>query len=201
MPDFHTDHEISVIVGLGNPGGKYVQTRHNIGFRILDRLAADKPVSFKGGSPDYEIADFRVKSRNIRLIKPMTYMNNSGIAVAHIVRYYKIAPEEILVVCDDVNLPLGKIRVRSGGSDGGHNGLKSIIENLDDRDFPRVRIGVGPQPEKMALEDFVLAKFSQEENVVLDKLIDKTAEIIYGIINQGIQRKIATYKIEEDNKQ
>lgn len=154
---------MKMIAGLGNPGQTYDNTRHNVGWHVLDNIArlADIRIYINRnngltGSGFYE-------GEKLLLVKPLTYMNLSGECISSLARYYKLAPEDILVVCDDVYLPLGQLRLRRSGSDGGHNGLKNIIQLLGSQDFPRLRLGVGPQPEGMDLIDFVLRQMSGEE--------------------------------------
>jgi len=161
-----SDKMISTFIGLGNIGDKYAGTRHNLGFEVLSLLAQKLNIKPSSGNGDYYIAEKDVGENTIRLIWPTTYMNNSGLAVKQILDKYELTSEEIMILCDDINLPLGKIRIRSNGSDGGHNGLGSIIYHLETNKFPRLRIGVGPMPEKPENIDqieFVLGQFSDNE--------------------------------------
>ncbi len=184
---------IRTIVGLGNPGEEYKLTRHNVGFMIIDRLARQKRVDFKRMSKGYKSASFNLAGRNIRLIKPLTYMNNSGKAVSGAVERFGFSSTEMLVIADDVNLPLGKIRIRSKGSDGGHKGLKSVMDYLRTADFPRFRVGIGAPSKYMALEDYVLSPFTKEELEVLENVITHSVELIFRILIGNINSVNGTY--------
>lgn len=164
-----------IVAGLGNPGQQYGNTRHNIGFCALDALARDcggvrvEQVKFKSA-----VGEAMIAGKRTLLMKPGTFMNLSGEAVAEAARFYKIPPEHILIFSDDVSLPVGKMRVRSKGSAGGHNGLKNIIYQLGSDNFPRVRIGVGEKPHPdYDLADWVLGKFPPEDAKTLLTLMDK----------------------------
>lgn len=172
-----------LIVGLGNPGLSYEATRHNIGFRVLDSLARQEGISFQEESKGpVELARWG----DVRLIKPMTFMNLSGRAVRTWIEWLKLSARDVLVVVDDVYLPLGQLRLRSEGSDGGHNGLKSIEMELGSGEFARVRCGVGPIPERMALEDFVLGRFRSEEQKTVDEMVKQAVGLIGCCQEQGI---------------
>jgi PTH1 family peptidyl-tRNA hydrolase len=160
---------IKLIVGLGNPGPEYEQTRHNMGFLVVDEYLAKKRGRYTEQKELYQQATIQIKGEHIHLARPQTYMNLSGRAVAALMRIWELEPDELLVICDDFALPYGTVRIRAQGSDGGHNGLASIIEELGIQTFPRLRMGIGPCPEGLPFEDFVLQKFSQEE---LDQLAD-----------------------------
>ncbi|MCP4632574.1 MAG: aminoacyl-tRNA hydrolase [candidate division Zixibacteria bacterium] len=194
MSGFVINSNIRLIAGLGNPGSKYAGTRHNIGFKIVDALAKAKNVDSFKTVKDFKTVSFRVRGIDRRLIRPITYMNNSGHAVLNAVRRYRLQPYEVLTVTDDTNLLLGKIRVRKSGSDGGHNGLKSIIEHLDTDDFPRLRVGVNSAPHGVLLEDYVLEKFSNLELKDVNKVIELAVDLIFKILQQGIDSVKGTYK-------
>ncbi len=161
--------KIKLVVGLGNPGTEYEGTRHNIGFDLVDRLAAGND------SPWSRERKFRAKvargENGVILAKPLTFMNLSGNAVARLGRFYKLHPNQILVVYDDLDLPVGKIRFRKEGSSGGHNGIKSIIEFLSTKDFPRLKLGIGAADQKETVIDHVLGKFSANEAEELEKVL------------------------------
>lgn len=174
------------IFGLGNPGREYEMTRHNVGFMVVDALAEKIGVDFKPGAGDYLIGSGRRAGKEILLVKPLTYMNNSGVAVKDVVEKYKIDLRDILVICDDLNLPLGVIRIRQKGSDGGHNGLYSIIYHLKTMEFPRLRCGIG-NPEKMKnMVDFVLSKFDEDEIEILKEMIARAVDATLCFISDGI---------------
>ncbi|OQY10020.1 MAG: aminoacyl-tRNA hydrolase [Marinitoga sp. 4572_148] len=169
---------MKIIIGLGNPGPRYVFTKHNVGFLVIDRYYELNKEIFK----KIEKRTFEGYYNNdLMLIKPLTYMNLSGKVLYELKNHYNNA-ENILVIYDDVALDLGKIRIRKNGSAGGHNGLKSIISVLQSTDFPRIRVGIGPKPEYMDLADFVLSEFSNEEYYKINKVIDKMIPAINLII-------------------
>jgi PTH1 family peptidyl-tRNA hydrolase len=156
---------------------------------VIDNLAEQWKADFREGKGDYHSAEVRLPDERIVLLKPATYMNNSGIAVRDVVSFHKLSLREILVVCDDAAIPLGKIRIRPGGSDGGQNGLKSVIYHLNDNAFPRLRIGVAnPMMAKMDLADFVLSKFLPEEKTVLKKIIDVSVEAVQEWVRHGTDK-------------
>ncbi|KAA3598041.1 MAG: aminoacyl-tRNA hydrolase [Calditrichaeota bacterium] len=163
-----------LIVGLGNPGATYKKTRHNIGFEVLDLIASDENLKFSKGKGKYNEVSFFLGTQKLILAKPLTFMNLSGFAVRQLLDFYKIEVEDLLVVCDDVNISFGKLRIRTKGSAGGNNGLKSIIQHLHTNEFSRLRIGVGVENNPASLANFVLGKFSEEETENLEK-IKKTA--------------------------
>lgn len=178
---------MKLIAGLGNVGSKYTFTRHNAGFMLIDSIALNAGLSLKENSRlKCFIAKFTANSEDYLLIKPTTFMNLSGEAVRAVADYYKIAVNDILVVFDDISLELGKIRFRPNGSDGGHNGIKSVIQHLGTKDVARLKIGIGPQPS-IPSEVFVLQNFSNDE---LDKLKETLAIAKEGIacyFTNGIQ--------------
>ncbi len=176
------------IFGLGNPGSEYEMTRHNVGFMVVDAIAKNLGIDFKPGKGEYVIGFGKYKDKKISLVKPFTYMNNSGIAVKDVVERFKIDFKDTFVICDDLNLPLGMIRIRQKGSDGGHNGLYSIIYHLKTIEFPRLRCGIG-NPEKMKnMVDFVLSKFEADEIEKLNNMIDRAVEATLCFISDGILR-------------
>jgi len=174
------------IFGLGNPGSEYEMTRHNVGFMVVDAIAKNLKIDFKHGKGEYVIGSGKYKGREILLVKPLTYMNNSGVAVKDVVEQFKIDVKDIWVICDDLNLPLGMIRIRQKGSDGGHNGLYSIIYHLKTIEFPRLRCGIG-NPEKMQnMVDFVLSKFDDDEIEKVNDMIDRAVEATFCFISDVI---------------
>ncbi len=184
---------MKLVVGLGNPGETYEGTRHNLGFMVLDRLAARYGTFVDTKKKKSMIGRFRIGKERVMLLKPQTFVNLSGEAVLYMASFLRIMPENIVVVCDDVNLPLGKIRIRKYGSSGGHNGVKSLIQFLRSDNFPRVRIGVGAPPEHEKMEDFVLGKFSGEELGILEPSLTKACEAIEMIINGEMDNAMNLY--------
>lgn len=180
-----------IIVGLGNPGSEYAGTRHNIGFDIVDHAAAAFGGRFRSGPGEYLVAHVAHEGRECLLLKPLTYMNNSGLAVSDALRRAGSTPEEIVVVSDDFHLPLGRLRLRLSGSAGGHNGLCSIIEELGTDAFPRLRCGIAgatlPE-EKSALREYVLAPFERDEREAVEKLTSDAHRFLTLIIAEGPAR-------------
>ncbi|GIW89055.1 MAG: peptidyl-tRNA hydrolase [Isosphaeraceae bacterium] len=174
-----------LVVGLGNPGAKYEGTRHNVGFELVDRLAAAPPgVRFQRRF-DGLLAETEIDHRRVLLFKPQTYMNLSGRPVQSCVQFYKIEPADLLIVCDDLSLPLGKLRIRRGGSDGGQKGLRDIIAQLGSSDIPRLRIGIG-EPGHQDAADFVLTRFRSSERPIIDDALILASQAVAVWVTQGI---------------
>ncbi len=169
-----------LIIGLGNPGRKYANTRHNLGFRAIDLLSEKHNIHLRKHLKPYESGSAEIAGEKVVLVKPLTYMNLSGEIVSSLVKKKSIHLEKILVICDDINLPLGDIRFRAKGSAGGHNGLSSIIEHLGSSDFPRLRIGIGPAIGPW--EKFVLQNFSLQEEETIQNSLKKILEIVEAFI-------------------
>jgi len=157
-----------IIIGLGNPGKKYENTRHNAGFFFLNYIAEQENLNFNKKKFDSVIAEGFINNKRVLLIKPETFMNLSGEAVIKFMNFYKIAPEKIIIIFDDINFDVGTFRVRTKGSSGGHNGMKSIISLSGSENFPRIKIGIGKKPDFFNLSDWVLSKFTQEELNILN---------------------------------
>jgi PTH1 family peptidyl-tRNA hydrolase len=176
---------IKLIVGLGNPGTRYAASRHNVGFMIADRFARTHEFDFARRRFNALIAEGNVGGQRILLAKPQTYMNLSGDAVGKLFAFYKIAPHDLLVVYDDLDLPLGKLRLRSRGSAGGHHGMESIIARVGTSDFPRLRVGIG-RPNPDADVDHVLGSFDADERAVMDATFARAVEAIDVWLADGI---------------
>ena len=176
-----------LIIGLGNPGEKYENTRHNIGFKVLDKLSSLSNISFTTEKLA-DVATIKLKGRTLFLVKPNTFMNLSGKAVNYWMQKEKISIENILVVTDDISLPFGSIRMRAKGSDGGHNGLKSIIEVLSSSIFSRIKFGVGSEFSKGRQSDYVLGNWLDDEEVVLQERIDFVVKMIQSFSTIGVSR-------------
>jgi peptidyl-tRNA hydrolase, PTH1 family len=185
--------DLRLVAGLGNPGPQYTDTRHNVGFMVIDRLAGKKGVKLSRSA--FSSSEWG-KWGNTLLIKPLTYMNRSGDVVGRFARYFKIQPEEILVVVDDVALPLGRLRLRPSGSDGGHNGLKSIMEHLG-QTFMRLRIGIGASPDAEELVDHVLGKFDRSETPTVDNALERATEAIEHLAHHGVASAMSNYNRAE----
>ena len=176
-----------LIVGLGNPGREYEATRHNVGFITADRLAEKEGFEIKRIKFKSLISDTVIDGKRCIVMKPSTFMNNSGEAVGECASFYKIDPEHILVIYDDINFEPGVMRIRKKGSDGGHNGMKSIIYHLNSDEFPRIRMGVGAKPNKdYDLADWVLSRFSENEKKNVEKAVDDACEAIKLIVSGNI---------------
>lgn len=168
---------MKIIVGLGNPGKEYDGTRHNIGFAAVTALAEKYGISFDNSKKLRGMTGLGfIEGQKVLLLKPLTFMNNSGESVKEAQEYYKVPDEDILVIYDDINLDVGKLRIRAKGSAGGHNGIKSLIAHLGGEVFPRIRIGVGEKPQGWDLADYVLGRFSKEDAVTMHEAAKKAAE-------------------------
>lgn len=178
-----------IIAGLGNPGKEYEYTRHNTGFLTLDRLCVEQKTEIKKLKFKSLMGDTVIGGHRCLLVKPQTFMNNSGEAIREIAAFYKIPPERIIVIFDDISLPCGKLRIRRKGSDGGHNGIKSIIYHLNSDNFPRIKIGVGEKPHPdYNLADWVLSTFSKDEMEELMKAIQKAVDVLPDMLDGNIDR-------------
>jgi PTH1 family peptidyl-tRNA hydrolase len=176
---------VKAIVGLGNPGPQYKGTRHNVGFDVVDELARRAGLSFESAPAEALIAKWRRPEEQILLVKPLTFMNLSGQAVGELARYFKIEVGDVIVVVDEADLPLGKLRARARGSAGGHNGLKSVIAHLGN-EFARLRIGVGRGGDQKNLVDHVLSKFEKSESADVERMTARAADAAEMFITSGI---------------
>jgi len=177
---------VKLIVGLGNPGAQYRGTRHNIGFAVIDEIARRAAVGFESAPAEAVIAKWRRPEGGALLAKPLTFMNLSGQAVGELARYFKVDVPDVLIVVDEVQLPLGRLRARARGSAGGHNGLKSVIAHLGD-DFSRLRIGVGRGEQQRDLADHVLSRFEKEEAPEVERMTTRAADAAEMFITSGIE--------------
>lgn len=178
-----------MIVGLGNPGKEYEYTRHNAGFLTLDRLAVVQDTEIKKLKYKALMGDTVINGHRCLLVKPQTFMNNSGEAVRDIANFYKIKPEKIIVIFDDISLPCGKLRIRRKGTDGGHNGIKSIIYHLNSDNFPRIKVGIGGKPHPdYNLADWVLSTFGKEDMEELMKAIQKAVDVLPDMLDGNIDK-------------
>ncbi len=185
--------DIYIIVGLGNPGSRYDNTRHNVGFDTIDYLSAKLGIRVSKIGFKSIYGEGEVEGKKIILCKPQTFMNLSGETVRDIVAWYKIPVENIIIIYDDIDLEPGKIRVRPKGSSGTHNGMKSVIYQLQSQDFPRVRIGIGRAPEKWDLADYVLSKFSKADREIINKSIEMAANAAIMIAARGVAEAMNTF--------
>ena len=184
-----------LIVGLGNPEPKYTKTRHNIGFELVDNLAKSWQIDWQNNKRFQGLFAEGVTAtgKKIRLLKPLTYMNRSGQSVRAVTDWYKLTASSVLVVYDDMDLPLGKIRLRISGSAGGHNGMKSIISHLGQQDFSRLRIGIGKSTEKKETVSHVLGKFSPTEAKTMQEVLILAEDAITLSLKQGIEKAMSLY--------
>ena len=183
-----------MIVGLGNPGKDYEKTRHNVGFRSTDLLAGLLKTRIDRLKFKALTRMVNYNGMKVLLVQPQTYMNASGAAVSALATYYKVKPERILVIFDDISLPVGRIRIRKDGSAGGHNGVKSIIQSLGTDQFPRVKVGVGAKPHPdYDLADWVLSKFSAQEEKDLAPAMENAAKAALMVLDQGTEKAASAY--------
>ena len=187
---------IRIIVGLGNPGRDYAETRHNVGFMVLDRLARRFGAEWKlDKARKGELA----AGPGVLLIKPQTFMNCSGECVGPIMRYYKFEPEQVLVIYDDIAFPVGAMRLRAGGSAGGHNGMKSLIAHLGNEKFPRLRVGIGG-PGQKEMAGHVLGKFAPDERPLLEECLAKAEESTVMMLREGFQAAANKFNVKKEKK-
>lgn len=182
-----------IFIGLGNPGIRYVKTRHNVGFRTVDFIAAQIGCECWVRFPDFWLTKGVFKGNDVFLVKPVTYMNNSGEAVRQIWETFDLDVRRLLVIYDDLALPFEKLRIRGKGSDGGHNGVSSIIQHLQTSSFPRLRIGIDAPADKKQVVDYVLSPFSGKERVVLPRFYHQAADAALSFIDLGISKTMNNY--------
>jgi peptidyl-tRNA hydrolase, PTH1 family len=184
---------VRVIVGLGNPGADYEGSRHNAGFLVVAGLADGCGIKLSAGRGDFMMARCRLEGRHVLLVMPLTYMNASGHAVRQALDSAGATVDELVVVCDDVDLPLGQIRLRGSGSDGGHRGLRSIIAALGTDRFARLRLGVGRPPDGGDTADFVLDDFAEDEVPKAGEMIDRAVHAVRALLRDGIEKAMTIY--------
>lgn len=185
-----------LLVGLGNPGREYKNNRHNIGFLFLDLLASRQGLDFSRQQNQALVVSGQAAGQKVVLAKPQTFMNESGVAVAQLVRFFKIPLENMLVIFDDLDLPLGVLRFRPMGGSGGHKGIKSIIEKLGTQNFPRLRLGIGRPPGKMDPADYVLQPFASSEELLLAKVLDEAVQGVNSFLTEGISMAMSRHNGE-----
>lgn len=188
-----------IIIGLGNPGKKYENTRHNLGFIAVDRLAEKHNIQVDKIKFKALVGDGRIAGQKVLLVKPQTFMNLSGESVREVVNYYKVAPENVIVIYDDFDIPLGNIRIRKSGSAGTHNGMKSVVYQLKTDKFPRVRLGIGSSKNNDVI-DFVIGGFSKEEVPILRETIDNTTLALECILSDNLDIAMNRYNTKKKNK-
>ena len=181
-----------LIAGLGNPGREYTRNRHNIGFMAIDELAGCFNAVVNRTKNKALIGDIRLGDNKVFLIKPQTYMNLSGNSVGPITKFYKIDPAQVVVIYDELDLPLGTVRIRPKGSAGGHNGMRSVINHIGP-DFPRIRLGIGRPPGRMPVKAYVLQDFGKDELEIVERMLDQTVKAIETIIRDGVELAMSRY--------
>lgn len=183
---------MKIIIGLGNPGKKYENTRHNAGFMVMDALANLCDLSFDQDKFSASFAKGKVHGEDVILMKPTTYMNNSGLALRQVLDFYKESSEDVLIIYDDIDLPVGKIRLRQKGSAGGHNGIKSVIQSMGTSTFDRIRVGTSRDPQ-IPIIQWVLTNFKQEEKKDLNQAIEAAAHAAYYAIDHSFSQTMNQY--------
>ena len=186
-----------LVVGLGNPGKQYERTRHNIGWMVVDRCCARRGVEPAKKAFEARYCFDGIGREQVGFVKPLTYMNLSGEAIRGFVDFYKLEPQDVLVVCDDLALPPGQLRIRAGGSSGGQKGLESTIRHLGTERFPRLRIGIGAAPPFMDAADYVLGRFAGEEAEKIAEAVDKAADAVDMWIREGVEPAQAKFNVRE----
>jgi len=192
---------MKLIVGLGNPGRRYRGTRHNVGWEVLARLADRAGIRVSQDEGWAEVGRGTIGRQRVLLARPVTYMNVSGEAVRDLRRRHRLRPEDILVIVDDIDLPLGRLRLRAGGSAGGHNGLKSVIEALGTTEFPRLRVGIGRPPLGVDPAEFVLTRFTDGEAAAVEKSLTRAAEAVETAVTAGIAAAMNRFNAKDDDGQ
>ncbi len=194
LPEQPSNHYL--IVGLGNPGREYKFTRHNIGFMTIDRLAADLSIRLSKVQSKALIGSALLEERKLILVKPQTFMNLSGQSVVSLLRFYRIPLAQMIVIHDDIDLPVGTIRIRPGGGSAGQRGLASIIDKLGTQAFPRLRIGVGRPPGRMEAADYVLQDFPRADQPIMEKVIAEASQAARTFVREGLDKAMNTYNGE-----
>ena len=191
------DKMMYLIAGLGNPTREYDKTRHNVGFSVIDVLADRYNIDVSDRKHKALCGRGVIEGEKVLLLKPQTFMNLSGESIREVVDYYKIDPEDIIVIYDDISLEPGQLRIRLKGSAGGHNGIKNIIAHLGTQEFPRIKVGVGAKPPKMDLADYVLSRFGAEEKKIMDEAFGEAAEAAVMMMTTGAERAMNHYNAKK----
>ena len=207
MPFWDRKTEVRLIVGLGNPGAKYAGNRHNIGFMCVDRFAQDNSLSFTRSSSRAKIVESRITGHDIVLAKPQTFMNDSGSSMGGLVRKFKVKFENLIIIHDDLDLPLGRIRIRLGGSSAGHKGINSIVQHIGNQEFIRVRIGIGRPNGQETVQNgddevisHVLGDFTAEEKELMQQVIPCVSEVIQTLLNASLTEAMNKYNSTDFRK-
>lgn len=189
-----------LIAGLGNPGSEYQETRHNVGFKAARMLAEKEEFPMEREKFSALITKGSIKDEDVIIVRPLTYMNNSGLAIRQVMDFYKIPVENVIIMYDDIDLPLGNLRIRENGSAGTHNGMRSIVSHLNSTNFPRIRIGVGGKPEGWDLADYVLSRFSGDEKEIIEETEMKAAKAAASIVKDGLSKAMNKFNSKHTGK-
>jgi peptidyl-tRNA hydrolase, PTH1 family len=184
---------VKVVLGLGNPGKKYEQTRHNLGFMVVDRLASQNGVVVRRKKYHSLVGDWQTDGEKVLLAKPQSYMNRSGMAVSSLCRDLGVQAKDLIVIYDELDLPFGRIRIRQKGGSAGHQGVLSILEALGDQNFIRVRVGVGRPPQEIDPSDYVLEPFSPGESILIRDIVGRAAEAVEALLEKGPHRAMEIF--------
>jgi len=184
-----------VIIGLGNPGKRYENTRHNLGFITVDKIARENDINVNKIKHKALVGEGMISGHKVLLVKPQTYMNLSGESVREVFEYYKVDPEKLLVIFDDIDIPMGQLRIRKKGSAGTHNGMKSIIYQIQTDQFPRIRIGIG-NDRKRGLISHVIGGFKKEEKTAIEDAVVRAAKAVTDILDIGIEKAMSEYNVK-----
>lgn len=187
--------KLFVIAGLGNPGSRFENTRHNVGFEVIDLLSGKYGIKVNKVKHKALIGEGTVEGSRVLLVKPQTFMNLSGESIRDIVEWYKLPPEQLVITYDDVDLPVGGVRIRAKGSAGTHNGMRSVIYQLQSDEFPRIRIGIGKNPPNWELADYVLGRFAPDDRKLIDEAVKKAGEAAAAIVSSGVNLAMNRYNV------
>lgn len=187
-----------IVAGLGNPEKKYSRTRHNLGFMLVQRLADKQNVKLKKRKYLSKAVQVELAHNPVLLVKPWTYMNRSGVAIKKLLQHSGVSPDRMIVVYDDLDIPLGEIRIRKSGGPGTHNGMASIVREIASTEFPRIRLGIGPLPPDEEATDFVLGEFSDKERQIMEDCLDRTEESVAYILSKGIEKAMTKFNRKLD---
>jgi len=191
-----------LIVGLGNPGSRFAGSRHNVGFMVADEVAREHGMRFSSKQANAEVARGEIAGKKVIVAKPQTFMNLSGHAVRGLANYYKISTDRVIIIYDEIALPVGTIRIREKGSSAGHNGVNSVIQQMGTQNVPRIRVGVDrPTDPRHSQIDWVLGRFTKEEQPLIEATIHRTAQAVESILRIGIERAMNSYNTSDDSSQ
>lgn len=188
-----TNHKTTLLIGLGNPGEKYLNTKHNIGFSFIDSFAKQIDSKLNESKFDSLLNNKVIDNHKIIIMKPQTFMNDSGVAVKKVKNFYKITTDKIIVIYDDLDLEIGQIKIKKGGGSGGHNGINSIIKEIGTKEFIRIRIGIGKPKEKSMTNKYVLSKFTKDDQKIVNNINTLAKEIIYSVVFKSISFAMNTF--------